>query len=75
MIGRLGSLLFVCADLEIYRYYCKSLAKAQRDIATERLVYFREWFLTAAMAQEDQDAVVIVLVENLSLRYRDESPT
>ena len=77
MIGRLGGSLFVCAELTIHRYsyYLKSIARAQRDIATERLVYFSEWFLTEAMAQEDQNVVVIVLVGNLSRRYRDEPPT
>jgi len=53
----------------------KTITKAARDVAVERLAIHREWFLNKVMASNTHNTIVIVPVENISPRYRDDPPT
>ncbi|PVH80611.1 amidase signature enzyme [Cadophora sp. DSE1049] len=52
----------------------KSITKSSRDEALARLGVHREWFLSSIMNQASKNAIVIVPIENISPRYRDEPP-
>ncbi|KAF2502329.1 amidase signature enzyme [Lophium mytilinum] len=47
---------------------------AQRDEAVRRINVYRQWFLSAIMASEKRNALVILPIENVSPRYRDQPP-
>ncbi|KAE9372706.1 amidase signature enzyme [Stipitochalara longipes BDJ] len=52
-----------------------SITKSARDEAIKRLGIHREWFYTQIMTMDSHNSVVIVPIENMSPRYRDDPPT
>lgn len=58
--------------------YCRELSakitQSERDIAVNRLEIYRRWFLKEVMRVNHFDTLVILPIENISPRYRDELP-
>lgn len=52
----------------------KTITKAQREDAVERLRVFREWFRKNIIESDKGHAILILPVENVYPRYRDEHP-
>ncbi|KIN00679.1 hypothetical protein OIDMADRAFT_124456, partial [Oidiodendron maius Zn] len=49
-----------------------SISKAERDVAVNRLAVYRKWFSEKVLKESTHDTVVIIPIENMSARYRDE---
>lgn len=49
------------------------ISEAERDIAVERLDVYRRWFSQVMMQVEERNMIVILPIENISPRYRDEA--
>jgi len=45
---------------------------AQRDEAVRRIHIYRKWFLTTIMASDERNPLIVLPIENVSPRYRDE---
>ena len=52
---------------------CKSILRTERDEAARRIDVFRDWFRTTFFKRNQP--LLIVLIENVGPRYRDEPPT
>lgn len=50
------------------------ITQSERDIAVSRLEVYRKWFLKDVMRVGQFDTLVILPIENISPRYRDELP-
>lgn len=68
-------------DLEIYlsadgygRDLSAKITHGERNIAVDRLEVYRKWFLKEVMRVDQFDTLVILPIENISPRYRDEVP-
>lgn len=46
----------------------------ERDIAVEKLDVYKEWFLDVVMQRGKRDTLVLIPIENISPRYRDDPP-
>ncbi|KUJ08791.1 amidase signature enzyme [Mollisia scopiformis] len=51
---------------------CKPITKSQRDEAVRRLGIFRTWFRKSIINAEYDNAMVVLPIENVYPRYRDE---
>ena len=55
---------------------CRDLASKitaeERDVAVERLTVYKRWFLEHVMREGERDTLVLIPIENISPRYRDE---
>ena len=49
------------------------ITKAERDLAIARLGVYRKWFFREVMQVDKHDSIVIVPIENISPRYRDDA--
>ncbi|KAI9712290.1 MAG: hypothetical protein M1820_001503 [Bogoriella megaspora] len=47
----------------------------ERDTAVERLEIYRKWFLETVMREKERNSLVIIPIEKISPRYRDEVPS
>ena len=61
-------------DYVPHREVSRLITKDERDIAVERLDVYKEWFLKTVMRTGKYDSVVIIPIEEISPRYRDEPP-
>lgn len=52
----------------------KTITKAQREEAVERIRVFREWFRQNIIESDKGHTILILPVENVYARYRDEHP-
>lgn len=52
----------------------KNITKAERDEAIRRLLVYRAWFLTHFINANSRNILVVLPIENISPRYRDEPP-
>ena len=52
----------------------KLISKAERDEAVKRINIYRSWFGSTILAAERLNALVILPIEGMSPRYRDEPP-
>lgn len=50
------------------------ITRSERDIAVNRLEIYRKWFLKEVMRVDEFDTLIILPIENISPRYRDELP-
>lgn len=50
------------------------ITQCERDIAVNRLEVYRKWFMKEVMRVDQFDTLVILPIENISPRYRDELP-
>lgn len=50
------------------------ITQNQRDVAVERLDVYKDWFLDVVMKQGERDTLVLIPIENISPRYRDDPP-
>lgn len=50
-----------------------NITQAERDIAISRLDVYRKWFCQEVMQVEKHDSIVIIPIENISPRYRDDA--
>ncbi|KAH8780104.1 amidase signature domain-containing protein [Diaporthe sp. PMI_573] len=46
----------------------------ERDVAVDKLETYKEWFLDVAMKRGKRDTLVLIPIENISPRYRDDPP-
>ena len=51
------------------------ITEAQRDHAVQRLSVFKVWFMKHIMAVDTARTVVVLPIENIAPRYRDEATT
>ena len=56
------------------REAAKNITKAERDEAIHRLLVYRAWFLTHFINANSRNILVVLPIENISPRYRDEPP-
>ncbi|KAL8731036.1 MAG: hypothetical protein Q9166_003687 [cf. Caloplaca sp. 2 TL-2023] len=49
------------------------ITKEARDMAVEKLQVYRKWFCSKVMQTEKRNAIVVLPIENLTPRYRDEA--
>jgi hypothetical protein len=52
----------------------KLISKAERDEAVKRINIYQSWFKSTILAAERLNALVILPIEGMSPRYRDEPP-
>lgn len=55
----------------VIRERSAKITKNERDIAITRLEVYREWFSKEVMQAGTCNTIVIILIENISPRYRD----
>ena len=61
--------------VKIIRWELSSKITAkERDVALQRLNVFRDWFFNFVMRKNELDALIIIPIEEISPRYRDEVP-
>jgi hypothetical protein len=62
-----------------YAYTYRELSSRIREDANvealKRLEVYKEWFLNVVMKTEQRNTLVIIPIEEISPRYRDELPT
>ena len=63
----LGLIVLVDRDL------ASKITQEQRDEAIRRLEVYRQWFLREVMQAKKYNTIVIIPIENISPRYRDEA--
>lgn len=56
-----------------FRDLSAKITQTERDIAIARLDVYRKWFSQEVMQVEKHDSLVIIPIENISPRYRDEA--
>jgi hypothetical protein len=56
------------------RNLASRVTKSDRDDAVKRLKVYRDWFMEHVVSARTDHTLIIVPIENLSPRYRDESP-
>jgi hypothetical protein len=56
------------------RKLSSTITRAERDVAVEKLEIYKEWFLDVVMKREKRDTLVLIPIENISPRYRDDPP-
>ena len=61
-----------CADFETREISAK-ITKLMRDVAVEKLEVYRKWFNDHVMQSEKQNTIVVLPIENITPRYRDEA--
>ena len=49
------------------------ITKAERDSAVARLDVYRKWFFQEVMQVDKHASIVIIPIENISPRYRDDA--
>ncbi|KAL8939594.1 MAG: hypothetical protein Q9216_003274 [Gyalolechia sp. 2 TL-2023] len=52
-----------------------TITQAARDTAVEKLEVYRKWFCKEVMREEEYNSIIIIPIENMSPRYRDEART
>ena len=57
-----------------HRNLSSKISKAERDDAVERLEVYRQWFSRVVMQSGKKNTIVILPIEEISAKYRDESP-
>ena len=73
------SLTTPCAMLKAQTHYLAvrdlsaKITEAERDIAIARLDVYRKWVSQEVMQVEKHDSIVIIPIENISPRYRDDA--
>ena len=60
-------------QLSILRDISAKITKKARDIALDKLEVYSKWFCNIIMQVEKQNAIVVLPIENMSPRYRDEA--
>jgi len=58
-----------------YWEHASKITKATRDEGISRLSIYKSWFLSTVLKSSTTNTVIILPIEDLSPRYRDESPT
>ncbi|KAL8833097.1 MAG: hypothetical protein Q9170_004506 [Blastenia crenularia] len=53
----------------------ETITQAARDTAIEKLEVYRKWFCETVMRGEEHNTIIIIPIENMSPRYRDEART
>ena len=61
------------AHYHVIRDLSAKITKAERDTAIARLEVYRKWFSQEVMQVEKRNSIVIIPIENISPRYRDEA--
>lgn len=56
------------------RELSSKITQKQRDVAVSKLDVYKEWFLDVVMKQGERDTLVLIPIENISPRYRDDPP-
>ena len=54
------------------RDLASKITAEERDVAVERLAVYKRWFLEHVMQEGERDTLVLIPIENISPRYRDE---
>lgn len=65
------SLEFVLTS--VLRNLSATITEAERDTAVTRLELYRQWFSSKVMQVEKYDSIVVIPIENISPRYRDDA--
>lgn len=55
------------------RSHSAEITTEERDDAVARLEVYREWFSREVMQSEKRSTIVIIPIENISPRYRDDA--
>ena len=73
----------VCLTAKLFRFSDSSspstrdlsakITKAERDSAIARLDVYRKWFFQEVMQVNKHASIVVVPIENISPRYRDDA--
>lgn len=50
------------------------ITQGERNIAVDQLEVYRKWFLKEVIRVDQFDTLIILPIENISPRYRDELP-
>jgi hypothetical protein len=56
----------------LLRELSATITKAERDIAVERLAVYEKWFSDKVLKVGKNDTIVIIPIEDMTPRYRDE---
>lgn len=57
-----------------FRELASKITRSERDDAMVRLEVYKDWFLDTVMKQGSKDTLVLIPIENISPRYRDDAP-
>ena len=60
--------------LLLYRELSSKITQEERNVACDRLEVYRKWFMEHVMQEGRMDTVVLIPIENISPRYRDDPP-
>lgn len=59
----------------MFRESGKTIKKSERDEAVGRVDVFRAWFRGTILPRSGKNSMLILPIENVTARYRDEPPT
>lgn len=57
-----------------YRELSSEITQEESDVASDRLEVYRKWFMEHVMQEGRMDTVVLIPIEDISPRYRDDPP-
>ncbi|OJD30648.1 glutamyl-trna amidotransferase [Diplodia corticola] len=72
---KFGSNPYVSPPVQWQWSLASEITKADRDDAVNRLRVYRKWFTEKVMKPEDRNTIIVLPIEDISPRYRDEPPS
>lgn len=65
---------YFCFTEGTYRGIASKITREERDDAVSKLNVYREWFARKVMRIGERNTIVVLPIEEISPRYRDENP-